>query len=173
LKPTNSSWRVDETYVRVKGKWTYLYRAVDSAGATIVELFKLGEEQPPRLGIRCADVLSGFYSFLGYTRLTSKEVIQKAVARGIQQGVFGYFAGIVPTLDAGCRYKVARNKVRFDVSVADDEVDLDSGFIMLPQAIPAEPVPQPGPGPGPVPPGPVPPGPTPPPGASAHTSTHR
>jgi len=26
LKPTNDSWRVDETYVRVKGKWVYLYR---------------------------------------------------------------------------------------------------------------------------------------------------
>ena len=35
LKPTNDSWRVDETYVRVKGKWLYLYRAVDSSGATI------------------------------------------------------------------------------------------------------------------------------------------
>jgi IS6 family transposase len=35
LKPTNKSWRVDETYVRVKGKWCYLYRAVDSTGATI------------------------------------------------------------------------------------------------------------------------------------------
>ena len=35
LKPTNGSWRVDATYVRVKGKWTYLYRAIDSAGATI------------------------------------------------------------------------------------------------------------------------------------------
>ena len=35
LKPTNKSWRVDETYIRVKGKWTYLYRAVDSSGATI------------------------------------------------------------------------------------------------------------------------------------------
>jgi transposase, IS6 family len=30
LKPTNDSWRVDETYVRVKGKWMFLYRAVDS-----------------------------------------------------------------------------------------------------------------------------------------------
>ena len=35
LKPTNDSWRVDETYVKVKGKWKYLYRAVDSAGNTL------------------------------------------------------------------------------------------------------------------------------------------
>ena len=35
LKPTNKSWRVDETYVRVKGRWCYLYRAIDSRGATI------------------------------------------------------------------------------------------------------------------------------------------
>jgi IS6 family transposase len=35
LKATNDSWRADETYVRVKGKWMYLYRAVDSTGATI------------------------------------------------------------------------------------------------------------------------------------------
>jgi transposase-like protein len=35
LRPTNDSWRVDETYIRVKGKWVYLYRAVDSTGASI------------------------------------------------------------------------------------------------------------------------------------------
>src|SRR3954451_16956765 len=35
LKPTNGSWRTDETYVRVAGRWNYLYRAVDSTGATI------------------------------------------------------------------------------------------------------------------------------------------
>jgi transposase, IS6 family len=28
LKPTNDSWRMDETYVQVKGRWRYLYRAV-------------------------------------------------------------------------------------------------------------------------------------------------
>ena len=31
----NRSWRVDVTYVKVAGSWTYLYRAVDSAGETI------------------------------------------------------------------------------------------------------------------------------------------
>ncbi len=35
VRMTNRSWRVDETYLRVAGKWTYLYRAVDSTGATI------------------------------------------------------------------------------------------------------------------------------------------
>lgn len=35
LRMTNGSWRVDETYIRVKGEWVYLYRAVDAAGQTI------------------------------------------------------------------------------------------------------------------------------------------
>ncbi|RAS75599.1 IS6 family transposase [Priestia endophytica] len=35
LKQTNDSWRVDETYTKVKGQWMYLYRAVDSEGNTI------------------------------------------------------------------------------------------------------------------------------------------
>ncbi|PFW03657.1 IS6 family transposase, partial [Bacillus cereus] len=35
LKQINDSWRVDETYIKVKGQWVYLYRAVDSKGNTI------------------------------------------------------------------------------------------------------------------------------------------
>ena len=35
LADEQRSWRVDETYVRVKGRWMYLYRAVDSRGQTI------------------------------------------------------------------------------------------------------------------------------------------
>ena len=35
LKPTNRSYRTDETYIRIKGKDRYLYRAVDSTGQTI------------------------------------------------------------------------------------------------------------------------------------------
>ena len=47
LKPTNDSWRVDETYVRVKGKWRYLYRAVDSTGATL-DFFSLPSRRAPK-----------------------------------------------------------------------------------------------------------------------------
>jgi putative transposase len=32
---TGSSWRMDETYIQVKGKWTYFYRAVDRFGKTL------------------------------------------------------------------------------------------------------------------------------------------
>lgn len=35
LKPTNRSWRLDETYSNVKGRDRFLYRAVDSTGQTI------------------------------------------------------------------------------------------------------------------------------------------
>src|SRR6202030_4611719 len=34
------SWRMDETYIKVKGSWKYLYRAVDKAGNTIDFLFR-------------------------------------------------------------------------------------------------------------------------------------
>ena len=35
LQPRIPVWRVDETYIRVAGEWTYLYRAVDGRGATV------------------------------------------------------------------------------------------------------------------------------------------
>jgi putative transposase len=34
-RAVDSSWRIDETYIKVKGKWCYLYRAIDKEGKTI------------------------------------------------------------------------------------------------------------------------------------------
>src|SRR5215218_4074189 len=34
-KPMGKSWRMDETYIKVKGEWMYFYRAVDKEGDTV------------------------------------------------------------------------------------------------------------------------------------------
>jgi putative transposase len=34
-RPVGGSWRVDETYIKVRGRWVYLYRAVDARGQTV------------------------------------------------------------------------------------------------------------------------------------------
>ena len=57
-------------------------RIFDSVTPTkIIELFKLGQGDPPKLGMRTSDIVDGFYSFLGFTRLTSSAVIQKEIGR--------------------------------------------------------------------------------------------
>lgn len=48
--PVCSSWRVDETYIKVKGRWTYLYRAVDKQGLTVD--FLLSEQRDIAAAIR-------------------------------------------------------------------------------------------------------------------------
>jgi hypothetical protein len=61
LKATNKSWRVDETYVRIKGRWFYLYRAIDSAGATIdffLSAFRSAEAAKALLAKALADLLT-------------------------------------------------------------------------------------------------------------------
>src|SRR3984893_2799062 len=42
LKTTNDSWRVDETYVKIKGVWMYLYRAGFAQGNTLEFLLSAG-----------------------------------------------------------------------------------------------------------------------------------
>jgi transposase-like protein len=37
-RPAGASWRVDETYVKIRGGWVYLYRAVDREGKVLVQI---------------------------------------------------------------------------------------------------------------------------------------
>jgi putative transposase len=49
-RPVWISWRMDETYIKVKGQWRYLSRAVDKAGQTID--FLLTEQRDERAALR-------------------------------------------------------------------------------------------------------------------------
>src|SRR5262245_27016744 len=44
-RPVGSSWRVDETYLKVKGQWRYLYRAVDEQGQNVDFLLSKNREK--------------------------------------------------------------------------------------------------------------------------------
>jgi transposase, IS6 family len=67
LKTTTDSWRVDETYIKVKGTWLYLYRAVDSQGSTLEFLLS---------ATRDAQAAKRFFSkALGASHTTTPRVI--------------------------------------------------------------------------------------------------
>jgi hypothetical protein len=101
------------------------------------------EGTPPTPGIKTADVVDGFYSFLGFPRLISSGVVKKAIAKGIQDGFFAYYSGATPVLGSDGKYQVPLARVRSNAIVTEDEIDLESGFLMMPQVVPvATPLPE-------------------------------
>ncbi len=71
-RKTNRSWRMDETYVRVKGVWKYLYRAVDKHGNTLD--FMLSERR------NTAAAKKFFANALASNGISEKIVIDKSGA---------------------------------------------------------------------------------------------
>ena len=48
--PVGKSWRMDETYIKIRGQWKYLYRAVDKVGQTIDFLLTAQRDKQAALG---------------------------------------------------------------------------------------------------------------------------
>jgi putative transposase len=71
-KPVGKSWRMDETYIQVSGKWCYLYRAVDKDGDTVD--FMLSEKRDR------AAALKFFNKAIGSSGLPEKINIDKSGA---------------------------------------------------------------------------------------------
>jgi len=67
-----TSWHMDETYIKVRGKWVYLYRAVDKSGETVD--FILSETRDEAAEIRF------FAQSIGSNGLPEKVVIDKSGA---------------------------------------------------------------------------------------------
>ena len=108
------------------------------APGKLVELFKLGEPGNHTAGIATDRVLAGFFEFLGFPRVLSAEAVRGAVARGVETGLFGYVTGR-PELGDDGRYRIDSSRVAFEHIVANDEIDMDSGFLIVPAALPEKP----------------------------------
>jgi hypothetical protein len=112
----------------------------------IIERMKLGEslgdDEPPRLGVSTKDIRDAFFGFLDPPRITTEEVLRKAITRGVAESMFGYTSGC-PALGADGTYQVAISKLAFGRSMTEDEVDLDNGFLMVQAAVPTQVVPPP------------------------------
>ena len=66
LRYPNRSWSVDETYIKIAGTWTYLYRAVDSAGVAIDFMLSPKRDlMPAKLFLRLALWRSGLVLEVG------------------------------------------------------------------------------------------------------------
>ena len=116
------------------------------APGRIVELYRLGDDGGDA-GIPTDKVVAGFFSFLGFPRLRAADMVRAAIARGVETGLFAYTTGR-PALDDDGRYRLDRSRIAFERTVTEDEIHLDSGFLIAPAALP-EPE-QPGPPPPPT-----------------------
>ncbi len=107
--PVGRSWKMDETYIKVNGRWVYLYRAVDSDGATID--FMLSETRDR------AAVLKFFKQAIGSSGFPEKVNIDKsgantAALERINNLLFLY--GLWPLLIEVRRIKYLNNLVEQD-----------------------------------------------------------
>ena len=69
-KTPGNSWRMDETYIKINGKWSYLYRAVDKTGNTVD--FFLSENRDKKAAKRF------FSKAIGYNGKPEKVTIDKS-----------------------------------------------------------------------------------------------
>jgi hypothetical protein len=118
--------------------------------------------------MKAGDLLNAFYEFLEPPRILSSDVLKKAIVKGVSDGQFAWFSGATLQLGSDNRVQVSGEKILFGRAIAEDEVDFETGWLIVPAALP-EPAPIPTqPGQAQEQPGTSPPGTgttTPPPGA--------
>jgi transposase-like protein len=84
-RPVGSSWRVDETYIKVKGQWRYLYRAVDKQGQTVD--FLLSENRDQAAAVRFFKKAIGNNEVPEKITLDGSQASHQAVAELKTEGV--------------------------------------------------------------------------------------
>jgi hypothetical protein len=136
----------------VSGKLFGEFRA-----SKLLPLMQMGTGKDEKKAVETKVIRDLFFESLDFPRVAEEKVIASAIAQGVKDGIFAYALKSKVLEEAG-KYSVKEKDAIFGRTVSADEIDLDSGFILLPECI----IQEAPPGPGPIPPGPTPPGPVPP-----------
>jgi hypothetical protein len=106
----------------------------------IAERVKLGEVvaagEPPRISVRGSEVRDAFYCFIEPPRLNDLPVLRKAISRGVAEGSFAWYSGPAPALGPDGKLQVNRERVIVGIQLSEDEIDFDSGYLLVPGALP-------------------------------------
>ena len=114
--------------------------------AKFMELLQLGEQinqdEMASLGTSAERIRDMFFEVPGFPRLLDETALKRVIIAGVKDGLFGY-AGRADRIDADrlrekSEYRVAREQVIIRKDLRDDEIDLSSGFIVLPAGIAPE-----------------------------------
>ena len=125
----------------------------------LIELLRLGESptagEPATLGLTTEQIRDSFYGIIGFPRLEDDNVLRRALITGVKDGAFGY-VGRADRVERdrvkeGSGYFVSRKRVIIGQDLREDEIDLNTGLVVLPSGIEVEASPPPGETPIPTP----------------------
>jgi hypothetical protein len=106
----------------------------------VAERVKLGEVvaagESLRISVRASEVRDAFYCFIHPPRLNDLSVLRKAISRGVAEGSFAWYSGPAPALGPDGKLQVNRERVIVGIQLSEDEIDFDSGYLLVPAALP-------------------------------------
>jgi hypothetical protein len=106
----------------------------------IVDRVKLGEQigegEGPRMCVRAGEVRDAFFSFVSPPRLNHLSALRTAIVCGVGAGLFAWYSGPPPLLGTDGKLQVNRERVTLGTAPSEDEIDFDSGYLIVPAALP-------------------------------------
>jgi hypothetical protein len=106
----------------------------------IVDRVKLGEQSGEgeglRMCIRASEVRDAFFSFISPPRLNHLSALRTAIVRGVGDGLYAWYSGPPPLLGTDGKFQVNRERITVGTALSEDEIDFDSGYLLVPSALP-------------------------------------
>lgn len=100
----------------------------------ILNLMLLGSGEGERKAVETKAVRDAFFENLDFPRITEENVIAAAIAQGVKEGIFSYALKNRVLEEAG-KYLVKEKDALIGRAVYPDEIDLETGLILMPECV--------------------------------------